>query len=77
MASPFVVGLLAFGAGTYGFVPDLLKFLLAGKLLFFFSVQWWVKTWIVIFREFLRPIFVSIEVLLPQLHMLIENPSFV
>ena len=36
MVLPFAPGLLAFGAGTYGFVSNLLKFLLVGKLLFCF-----------------------------------------
>ena len=36
LAPPFDAGLLEFGVGTFGFVPNLLKFLLAGKLLFYF-----------------------------------------
>ena len=33
---PFLVGLLVFGVVIFGFVPVLLKFLLVGKLLFYF-----------------------------------------
>ena len=36
LSPPFSVGLLAFGASTYGFVLDLLKLLLAGKWLLCF-----------------------------------------
>ena len=77
MAPPFVVGLLAFRASTYGFVPDLLKFLLDGKMLFNFLYNGRLKTWFAVVEEVLRPISVSVEVLLPQLPMLIAKPNFV
>ena len=40
---PFAANMLAFGAGTFGFVPVLLKLLLDGK--------WWVETWFAFIRE--------------------------
>ena len=72
-----MVGLLEFGAGTYEFVPVLLKFLLVGKLLFYFMYSGGLNPSLAAISEGPRPIFASINVLLLQLSMFIENPSFV
>ena len=46
--APLATGLLPFGDGTYGFVPDLLKFLLAGKILlcFLYSARLNLGLWL-------------------------------
>ena len=53
LAPPSTTRLLAFGDGTYGFVPDLLKFLFVGKLLFCFMYGGGLKLGLQLLDNFL------------------------